>query len=436
MIPRWLSGVSERNGSLHISAHRRLVQNFFSLGALQALNYILPLLTLPYLMRVLGANRFGLIAFAQSFVMYFNILTDYGFNLSATRQIAKYRKDRAKVNEVFTSVMIVKAGLLFVSLFVMLTAVALVTKFRSEYFVYYAAFGIVIGQAMFPVWFFQGIERMGFITVINITAKLIFTGLVFLFIRKPSQYAYVPLVNSFGFITAGALGLWIASKSFGVRISRPSIKQLKDQLKDGWYIFLSTVGVNIYKVDSTVILGLFASDALVGYFYFARRLVDAASQLASIASQALYPFISSKIDDGAMEIRKVLWVSVIILAGYGLIVGIGFILFAGPLTSVLTGHPYNETQLSLRIMAFVPLVIGLNVPAVLLLLGAKKDKAFSTVVVVGALLDLLLNLVLVPRFLYLGSCFSVVFTETFITIGLYAVAVKNHLSKYLLAPAR
>jgi len=130
-------------------------------------------------------------------------------------------------------------------------------KFRQDWLIYYLTFGMVLGQTLFPIWFFQGMERMKYITFLNVLAKLIFTIAIFIFVKRSSDYLYIPLLNSLGFIVAGVLALWIVFKDFGVFFRIPSFKDLKYQLKEGWYIFISTVAISLYTISNTFILGLF-----------------------------------------------------------------------------------------------------------------------------------------------------------------------------------
>ena len=156
------------------SDKKRLLSNFVSLSVLQGLNMILPLLTLPYLVRVLGVENFGLVNFSLSIIMYFNILVSFGFELSATREISLHRDNLEKVSEIFSTVMLIKALLLFVSFLILSFLLFLNETFNANIELYYITFLLVLGNFLFPSWFFQGMERMEYITYINLIFRILF----------------------------------------------------------------------------------------------------------------------------------------------------------------------------------------------------------------------------------------------------------------------
>ena len=247
---------------------KRLVSNFLSLSVLQGANYLLPLITLPYLVRVLGPERFGLVVFVQAFIQYFVIFTDYGFNLSAAREISIHRTDKQKVSEIFCSVMAIKSALTVLSFIILCAVVFSFTKFKGEWRIYFLAFGVVIGQAIFPVWLFQGMERMKYIAFLNILAKTIFTLTVFMFIKHSSDYIYVPLINSVGFLVSGILALRIAKKTFGIRISTSGISApgLRTHLREGFYVFSSLVSSTLLYRSPTIFIGVLLNYSMVGFY--------------------------------------------------------------------------------------------------------------------------------------------------------------------------
>lgn len=136
-----------------------VLENFVSLSTLQDLNYLLPIIIPPYLIRVISPEKFGLIAFAQAFMQYFMILTDYSFNISATREIALCKTDKQKMCSIFSSVITVKCILAAASFTIFIAIVASVPKFRGDWLVYLLSFGSVIGNTLFPVWFFPEKKR-------------------------------------------------------------------------------------------------------------------------------------------------------------------------------------------------------------------------------------------------------------------------------------
>jgi len=293
---------------------KRLFSNFFSLSVLQGANYLLPLITLPYLVRVLGPEKFGLVAFAQAFIQYFVILTDYGFNLSATKEISIHRENRQKVSEIFTSVLTIKFVLMVLSLILLCAVVFSFSKFKSDWQIYFLTFGMVIGQVLFPVWLFQGMERMKYIAFLNILAKTIFTVAVFIFIKHSSDYFYVPLINSVGFLVSGVLALRIAKKNFGIGINTSGItaRGMYTYLKEGFSVFSSLVSSTLLYRSPTVFIGVLLNYSMVGFYSAAEKIVSALKGIILIFNQTVYPRLSKLVVESKYRYFKAwyrcLWV--------------------------------------------------------------------------------------------------------------------------------
>jgi PST family polysaccharide transporter len=400
--------------------HSRLLENFISLSTLQVANYILPLITLPYLVRVLGPEKFGLIAFAQAFIGYFNVLTDYGFNLSATRDISINRKDNDKVSEIFSSVIIIKFGLLILSLFIMTLIIFSFDKFRSEWLIYYLTFGMVIGQVLFPVWFFQGMEKMKYITFLNILARIIFTISIFIFVKNASDFLYVPILSSLGSIVAGVLAFWIVFKDFGVKFRMPDFERVKFHLKEGWYIFISTVAISLYTTSNTFILGLFTNNIIVGYYSAAEKIIRAVQGLLSPVSQTIFPHVSKLMneskDAGIKFIRRITY----LIGGLSFVISLVIFILANLIVETILGSQYTESIIILRILAFLPFLVGLsNVFGVQTMLTLNYKKAFTNIIVFASGVNIFLAIILVPIYNDIGTSISVLITEMIITISMF-----------------
>ncbi|WP_417559377.1 flippase [Marinomonas sp.] len=277
------------NGSIE---SKRLISNIFSLATLQGVSYILPLLTFPYLIRILGADFFGLLAFATATITYFMILTDYGFDLSATRQVSIYRDDKVKINEIYSSVMIIKVILAAIGFGVLVVLVLSVERMNQYFEVYFITFGVVVGRVLFPVWLFQGMEKMKFITYLNIAAKVFFAICIFIFVHQKSDYWMVPLFTALGFIVSGIFAQYLVRKQFDVSFHWQSLEKIKCQLMDGWHVFLSRIYVNLYSVSNIIILGIMTGNTIVGYYSIAEKIMQAISGLFQPILQAFYPYLS------------------------------------------------------------------------------------------------------------------------------------------------
>lgn len=186
-----------------------MVTNFISLVLLQGVNYLLPLISFPFLFRILGVERYGLVTFGYALMQYFVMFTDFGFNLSATKYISQHRQDAQAINTFLNSAMIGRFILCVISFTILVLLISTFEKFRSESMLYMLYFGIIIGNVMFPMWFFQGMENMKYITIFNIVAKSLSFIPFFIFIRGPEDYLFVPICYSVGFILAGLVSIFI-----------------------------------------------------------------------------------------------------------------------------------------------------------------------------------------------------------------------------------
>src|ERR1700722_5169942 len=192
---------------------RRVVGNAASVMAVQAGSYLLPLINIPYLLRVIGPEHFGLIAFSQAVMAYFVTLNDYGFNQSATRELAVHRNNPILRSELYSAVTAIKCGLCLVSFLILCLLVHFVPSFHNDPAVFFASFGTVVGAMLFPQWFFQGIEKMYWISLVNLVANIVFTVGIYVLVRHPSDYLIAALLQAGGKVIAGVLGVIILLSS-------------------------------------------------------------------------------------------------------------------------------------------------------------------------------------------------------------------------------
>ena len=270
--------------------------NFISLALPQGVNYLLPLLSFPFLFRVLGVERWGLVTFGYSLMQYFVMFTDFGFNLSATKYISEHRNDLQKINSYLNSAMIGRFILCGISLAILLALISYFDKFSTESTFYLLYFGIILGNVMFPMWFFQGMENMKYITVFNIVAKSLSFIPFFIFIRKPEDYIYVPIFYSIGFVLAGIVSLFIVYFKMGMKWYFTSISQISSSLKDSSAYFLARASTSLFTTSNSFLLGLVCGNTMVGYYSAAEKLYQAYNQLLSPFTGVLFPHIAKSRD--------------------------------------------------------------------------------------------------------------------------------------------
>jgi polysaccharide transporter, PST family len=397
-------------------SRERLTENIVALYLLQASSYVVPLISFPYLVRVLGPDRFGLLAFVQAFMQYFVMLTDYGFNLSATQAVASHHDSLPRLCRIFTAVMLAKMALLGISAVVVTVIVISVPGFRAEANVYFLTFPLVIGSALFPTWLFQGLQRMKYVTMANVGAKLAATLSLFIFVRQQADYPRAALIQSLGFLLAGLAGLFMAPKIVPIRLVRIPLSEVKETLYDGWHVFISTAAVNLYTTSNAFLLGLLTNNSVVGYFTSAERLLRAVHGALTPVTQAIYPHIAAlaaKSRDLALAfIQKSLrWLALV-----SFVESVGLLLLARPLVHLVLGAQFAPSEALVRWMSFLPLLVAVsNVLGIQTMLTFGMQREFSRILLISGLLNIALMFPLVFLFAARGAAVSVLATECSVT---------------------
>jgi len=403
-----------------------LLENFFALSLIQALNYLIPLITLPYLVRVIGPEKFGLISFAQALIGYFVILTDYGFNLSATREISIHRENKQKLNEIYSSVMILKFLLCVLSFIILSLICFTIPKFKKDYLVYIYTFGLVLGNVIFPIWFFQGMERMRYITIIHTISRMIFMIFIFIFIKKISDYLYVPLINSIGILFGGMLSLGLIYRDFGVRLLLPSVEAMKHQLKEGWHIFISTMATSLYTTSNVFILGLFTNNTVVGYYSAAEKIIRTIQGLLTPVSQTAYPRISKLVSESKEKAINFIKKMIKTVGIVSFIISSIIFVFSVSIVNIILGEQFGRSIIVLRLLSFLPFIISLsNIFGIQTMLTFNYKDAFSKILIAAGILNIILAFVLVPFFKEVGISIAVVITEIFVTVSMFVYIEKK-----------
>ena len=254
-------------------AVRKVTGNFIYLSLLNAINILLPLITLPYLMRTVSKANYGIYSYVYMLLQYVIIFATYGFNFSATKQISQCRDDKERVNVIYNSVMASKLIIATVLSVILLSLSRFVMKDDQAPLMFIYGLGMVLGDILTPLWLFQGMEKMKYMTLVNASSKILFTVLVFLVIKKDDDYYLLILLNSAGYMLAGLLSLWLASRQFGMRFRLVSLKDISYQMKEGSAVFGSTFGMYLYRNANIIILKQFAPNELVGIYSAAEKVI-------------------------------------------------------------------------------------------------------------------------------------------------------------------
>ncbi|KJN47969.1 RfbX protein [Enterobacter hormaechei subsp. steigerwaltii] len=393
---------------------KKLLKNIASLGLMQVVNYVLPILIMPFLVVKIGISNVGLLATFTAIAAYMQIVIDYGFNLSATRDIAKdgYTNERASV--VTSSVLTIK--LFFSLLFIILSLLALelIPEWRVYTLPFMITVGIAVFQSMFPVWHFQAAEKMHFITACNSIPKLVSAGMVFIFVATPNDAWKVQACFMAGAVVSFIVSMIVLYVKFDFKID-VSVSQCRRQLQDGFSIFVARAASGLYKNFNVLILGLFAGTAAVGAYSIAERILRSAQMVQNVVGDTLYPsFARGFTGDKGFFRRSAERYRWHIISFYA-VASVSIFLLSGLIGELIGRTSAEEVSSCLRIMSAAFFFGGLNyVCAILGLTSCGYARQFSLCVLATGVFNVICATTLSYFYSYYGASVSLALSELFL----------------------
>ena len=402
----------------------KIARNAASLYAVQGSRKLLPLLTIPYLARILGPSGWGDVAFAQSMGDLIAVLAEFGFVLSATREIAQTRDCRDTCGRVASGTFGAQVVLTFVAVMIAFAVATRVPLLRSHPRLLCA--GLIYGavQGVSPLWLFQGFERMTLAASLEVPSKVCALVAIFFFVRTPADDWKVLAFQSFTPISMCVVGLSLANRLVNFRA--PTCALVWRSLRAGLPMFLLRSGMATYSTANVLILGIFAPAPIVGYYASAEKLSKAIAGLLLPIRDAFYPRLSHLAVHSPLENERLTRISAVIEASCGLVLSIIAWAAAGPIIRLIFGNTFAGAVPILRILAVLPFILSFaDAIGFQSLLPAGKEAVVVKAIIAGGVVNLVVAVLLAPRFLGQGMATSVVIAEAVVCGILVLIVAKT-----------
>lgn len=379
---------------------KTLVGNFGYLSLLQIAGYVFPLITMPYLARVIGANGYGKIAFAMAIILWVQTVSDWGFSYTATRDVAQNRGDNLRVSKIFTDVFWARCFLAAISFVALSLLIYIIPSFRENYDVILITYLIVPSQILFPDWFFQAVEKMRFITIFNLVLKVVFTVSIFIFVKASEDYILQPLLLAISYLLCGLMSFLLIIGKWKIHLGTPSINNVWIAIKNSSDVFLNNLMPNLYNSFSVLLLGNFGGPIASGIFDGGNKFATVFNQFQNVVSRTFFPFLSRKAGKHGLYAK--------LNIGASLIVALGLLVSAPLLVRIMLSEEFIDSVIVLRILSLSIIFLAVySTYGTNYLIILHQESILRIATFWASLLGMIAAFPLVYYFSYIGAAISI-----------------------------
>lgn len=392
-------------------------KNFIWSTVLTLAGYVFPLITFPYITRVLGVEGIGSIQFADSTISYFCIFAMLGIGTVGVREIAKSKDDKHELSRVFSSLLFINLLFTVLSIIFLILLIQFIPSFESHSKLLYIGVSRILCTAFVAEWFFKGIEDFRYITICSIIIRSLYVISVLIFVRDANDYILYFLLTTLTYVFNVIVNLVYLKKFVNITFDnlnfRPYVKPI---VILGIYSILT----QMYGSFNVIFLGDRCGDIEVGYYSTTVKLFGIIMSVFSAFTGVMLPRMSSLLSEGKKEeFKNVTSKSIDFLLIFCFPIIIIAEVFAPQIVTIIAGHGYEGAILPLQIVMPLMLIIGYEqIIIIQMLMPLEKDNAILTNSILGASIAIILNFLIVPRFAAVGT--AIVWIACEIAVGLSA----------------
>ncbi len=400
---------------MEIDKNKKLLNNAVSLGAVEIVNYVLPLFALPIVTRIIGPEKFGVINFIYGIVTYFFLIITYGFNLTATRKLAREPDNSAKRNRVFSEVVYAQGILFIISTIIFSVCLLYIPQLRNEWLVSVFTFLICINALLTQDWLFQAMQDLSKIAILNLISKLIFIILVILTIHKESDYIWYAFASSISIVVVSIISFIWSIKRYRLQLYKISfISSIRLIWAEKDYFFTLVI-LNVYTTTNVIVLGFLKNASDVGYYTAANKITIVLQSIIILPlRQALFPFMTKEL--GTDKSRGLIFTQKLLplLFWPTFIISITTCIFSNSIITFLYGNSFKPSVVVLQILSFIPVILVFStVCGSSIMMSLNLDKVFFRITTLSAILSLILNIAFINVYGYVGCAIAWILTESF-----------------------
>lgn len=399
-------------------------KNFIYNSILSVSQIILPIITFPYVTRILLPKSLGDVNFMDNIVQYFCTIAALGIPLYGTREIAKLTNNKVRLNKVFSELLTLHFLVSLFCVIVFFCCLLWFDKLHDNFVLGLVGIGIIFSNVFTINWFFSGLEKFAYTTKVNLIIRVISILAIFLLIKSPAdKNLYYGLTLISNLLIAG-INILYSSKFVQFQIKK---LDLKIHLKYLFLFFSLSIITNVYVLLDSVILGFLKNTIEVGYYTVALRISKLPISLIASLTTVVIPLLSrstGKKEEMTAMINKTMQFTLIICIP----IAMGIFCLSSELVSVFAGEHFDSSLTSLRILSFIVVPIGVALVSYQVLIPMNKEKLIMYTAFAGVIISLILNFTLIPTLNNVGSAIASLSTE--ISVALILVFFSKKIIDY------